>query len=452
MKIGLYGGVANNLYVVAKAFAKQGLDICFIRDRADRYPFSQPVWEDISCTLDYDQLASMTNWSWSQWEEWETGLGWQAPAWLIDPLLISNSHEFTIHRSLGSVDKMILHFMSKKRSHWPAVLHCMAACDVLLVCGIDGSLLAFMSGKPFVILPHGHDLRTAAGLHPPTSHYFYGLLSHWALLRVLRKAYQKALWIGTHDPSLLGGEVGNVLPKLETVEFKPFHIPLPIREHHRKGKRLDVLTKLIEPLRLKIPQTDYIGFIPSRVDFFWKGHDRIFRALSQVPHKEKMHLIVLGWGQNYYDAREMTREMKLGRYVTFLPCALSKPLLYEVFKAVDFVLDQFQLGVYGTSALEAMSCGTPVVIFMEEEPFRRRGWGVPPVLNAKNEKEIAGILEGILLGDIDLETYGSTAQDWVKRTHSEELATISFLKEIQNDLFTSSTSFRTLLKNQTCTD
>ena len=56
VKIGLYGGVANNMYVFAKALARRGADVLFIRDRADRYPFSQPCWEDAAWTLGYDEV------------------------------------------------------------------------------------------------------------------------------------------------------------------------------------------------------------------------------------------------------------------------------------------------------------------------------------------------------------------------------------------------------------
>ena len=47
MKIGLYGGMANNMYALAKGMAAEGADVCFIRDRSDRYPFSQPLWDDV---------------------------------------------------------------------------------------------------------------------------------------------------------------------------------------------------------------------------------------------------------------------------------------------------------------------------------------------------------------------------------------------------------------------
>jgi hypothetical protein len=79
-----------------------------------------------------------------------------------------------------------------------------------------------------------------------------------------------------------------------------------------------------------------------------------------------------------------------------------------------------------------MSCGTPVMMWIDEEAFRERNWEPPPVLNAQNEKDITEILKGILSGAIDLEVRGHAASDWVRRNHSEESAIIPFLEEIQN--------------------
>ena len=99
MRIGLYGGLANNMYVFAKAMATHGLDVCFIRDRGDRFPFSQPVWEDVSCTLDHDKIAKAVHWTWEEWTAWEHQLEWQPPNWLKDPLkAISALSGFTKNR------------------------------------------------------------------------------------------------------------------------------------------------------------------------------------------------------------------------------------------------------------------------------------------------------------------------------------------------------------------
>ena len=60
--------------------------------------------------------------------------------------------------------------------------------------------------------------------------------------------------------------------------------------------------------------------------------------------------------------------------VTFLSCALSKPYFIRFFRASDFVVDQFFMGTDGTAAVEAMSCRTPVIMWIDEETFRQRGW------------------------------------------------------------------------------
>ena len=213
MKIGLYGGVANNMYVFAKAFSKQGQDVCFIRDRNDHYPFSQPAWEDIPWVVEYEQLAKMANWSWPKWTKWEDEVGWQAPAWLADPLQESSSCRTILNRVIGPLGKAFFYCIAQKRTHWPAVLNLMGQCDVLLVCGIEGTLLASLSGRPFVIFPHGGDIRTAAGLHPPQSWNPRDWIIYWKFLGFIRRAYLKAMWVGSHDPAGFGGYAGAALAK-----------------------------------------------------------------------------------------------------------------------------------------------------------------------------------------------------------------------------------------------
>jgi len=303
-----------------------------------------------------------------------------------------------------------------------------------LVCGIEGTLLALLSGRPFVIFPHGADIRTAAGFHPPQSWNPCDKVIYWKFRGLLRNAYLNAMWVGSHDPASFGGCAGTNLKKLKTLRTKPLFIPLPFRQRLSRSSRLASLSSLLKRLGLTVPEAEYIGFIPSRVDFSWKVHDRFLNAFSRIKDKQEIHLIVSGWGQNYHDMKTMAREMKLDHYMTFLPCALSKPLLYDVFKSSDFVVDQFLLGIYGTSALESMSCGTPVLMWIEEKTFRKRGWEIPPVLNAKDEEDITNVLNDIVSGHIDLEEYSRAAHGWVGRVHGEGSATVSFLTEIEKDI------------------
>lgn len=408
MKVGLYGGMANNMYVFAKALVNQGLDICFIRDRGDHFAFSQPLWEDVPCKLDYNEVGKTANWTWEQWTEFEAKHRWEAPEWLADPLKNIECQDVAIKNVLGPLDKTIFNYKTGKLDHWPTVLKLMSNCNILLVCGIEGSILALASGKPFVILPHGGDIRTAAGQHPPKSHNPYTWLVYFMTLRLLRQSYKHSLWIMGHDPAYDTYINGTTL--------KFIVMPTIVRQRLPRDKRRDRLSSLLNRLGLSVPKAERIGFVPSRIDFFWKGTDRLLRALSRTSGKQKLHFIMSGWGADYQKAKEMA----LANQVTFLPCTFSKPILYDFYRSVDFVADQFVMGTYGMAAIEAMSCGTPVIMWIDEEASREKGLEPPPVLNAKEEEDIVKILTGILSGQIDLEDQGRMAHDWVKRIHGEE--------------------------------
>lgn len=420
MKIGLYGGIANNMYVMARGLERQGIEVCFIRDRQDCFAFSQPVWEDIPFTLTYDDLPKTVKWSWAEWAKREEFLGWCSPDWLFDPLNRTSSK--TVKASLGLLDRMLFHISSEVKTSWRATLELMKLCDILIVCGIDGTILAWASGKPFVLWPHGGDARTALGLQVMNSRNPRAWMAYYLTRRFLRSAYERALCVGTHCPSGLDWDLSDPTLKF-TIELLP--IPVRVRDRLERSERRALIFQLMERLGQPMPEAEWILFVPSRIDFFWKKTDLLLKALAHFPRKSDLHLIFSGWGTDY----EKAREMILPHHATFLPCAVSKPILYDFFRAADVVVDQFRMGIYGTSAVEAMSCSAPVMMWIDKERFQSHGWDPPPVLNGKNEEEIVGILGGILSGRIDLEKHARAALDWVIRTHGEEVMLFS-LKRI----------------------
>ena len=78
-KIALYGGLANNMYVFAKAFNENGLNVKLIRDVSDQYPISQPIWEDKEFCINLQDVPS-------KYEDWITlkKMFWKPQNWLID--------------------------------------------------------------------------------------------------------------------------------------------------------------------------------------------------------------------------------------------------------------------------------------------------------------------------------------------------------------------------------
>src|SRR2546428_2122063 len=77
----------------------------------------------------------------------------------------------------------------------------MQSCDALLVCGVEGSVLANVSGRPYIILPHGGDLMIAAGLLQPDFHRVRSRILHVMLRRQLVSAYKNSMCVGVHEPS-----------------------------------------------------------------------------------------------------------------------------------------------------------------------------------------------------------------------------------------------------------
>ena len=72
--------------------------------------------------------------------------------------------------------------------------------------------------------------------------------------------------------------------------------------------------------------------------------------------------------------------------------------------------------MYGTSALEAMACGAPLLTWLSEA--YDRPWGRPPVIQARSSEEIAKALADIAEGRHNLEETGNALQVWLGRVHN----------------------------------
>lgn len=376
MRVGLCGGLANNCYVFAKILAGAGRDVVFIRDRSDTYAFSQPVWEDAQFVMKYADVAETSTYSWQDWARIENERQWHAPSWMVDPLS---------YQGVASADSGAPAWLSPlgrryvgQTAHRAAVVAAMQSCDVLLVCGIESAILAMMSGRPYIIWPHGGDIRFAAGMTVPAN----GLKSRISIelqRMLLRAAYGKASWIGTHDPKGVGGVTAAAEKVLGNTSLIHLPIPAPLSDRPQKVHRRKRLSVLCQTLGIAEIDAEHIGFVPSRVDFEWKGHDLLLRALQKCSGRKKLHLIFSGWGKDYSKAKEYVTQQGLDEEVTFLPFSLSKPILAEFFSMTDFAVDQFRfLGTYGTAMVEALAAGCPTLMWIDEHAFRVRGWNLHP--------------------------------------------------------------------------
>ncbi len=406
------------MYVFAKAFHAAGVDVCFIRDRSDKYPFSQPVWEDQSFTMHYEEVPRASGWSWERWSQQERDVGWIPPTWMVDPLeTLSAAADRVDLSQLSPVDRLwTRRYLSAP--HRENTLKVMRDCDALMVCGIEGSILARFSGKPYIIWPHGGDLMIAAGmLQPPVLRYRQRII-HGIMARHMRAAFDGAICVGNHEPSGISSAywgAEHYIQKLRVV-FMP--IPIPVRPRASPAERRERLLELLREVGVETEVTGLTGFVPSRIDYKWKGHDRLLSAIQMrksMLREARAKIIFSGWGEDLQHARQFAAENDIADITVFLDVAISKPLLFGLYDCVDFAVDQFTLGMYGTAALEAMAGGCPLIIWLNDA--YERAWGPPPVMNAMTPEQIARVLELLSMGRYDLESASSALQSWMDKIH-----------------------------------
>jgi glycosyltransferase involved in cell wall biosynthesis len=173
-------------------------------------------------------------------------------------------------------------------------------------------------------------------------------------------------------------------------------------------------------------QDDLLIFMPSHLDWgvvdnapgrsSTKGNDRLIRAFGRfLAEGGRGHLVMLDRGPDRAAARGLVADLGIGAHVTFRP-HMSKDELTAHMNMADVVADQFDVGAFGTTALEGMACAKPVLMHIDMAHADRCYGERPPLLNARTEDEI---LEALRHASDPgrRQALGARARDWVMRFH-----------------------------------
>lgn len=404
------------MYVMAKSFVNAGLNVSIHRDEQDHFPFSQPVWEDCSLTLEHHELSR--TYTLAHWRNIERRLGWIQPDFFVD----QGARVETSSRTVSS--RRIIGQSEPEKSFESRLLSYFRSVDVAIVCGVRVEILALMSGTPYVILPHGGDIRLASHFDFPLS-LNRQILGRYATHQLLRKSFRRAGAIITHSPTAGGGHVTEV-------PFDTHYAPLPLmmrKNQSFSGPKSNRFSELFARLGVELPAHKRFVFIPSRADFFWKGTDLLLESIRQTKPKN-LHFVFAGWGNDFQSARGMLPTSM----ATFLPFALSKPLLFEAFGSAELVIDQFRMGSYGTSALEAISANVPVMMYINTEVYVSKGWEPPPLINTRDVRDISHYLRLLDNEELDVAGLAQIASNWFERTHEGPTAVARVVKILEKVL------------------
>ena len=421
--LGLFGGTCNNLYVLAKVLARHGVNLTFIQDRKDNFPHSQPVWEDVDC-----YFRSGFEHQSIDWGHFENEHEWLKPSWYYTPAQSHNSSKFIFQKSNSSIlTRFIATRFLRHRTDYGSVFSKMLECDFLIVCGAEPAVLAMLSGKPYMVFPHGSDMRIAIGAETKGRN-LKGLLLDY----IITKSFKRADIIGNQLPDASAEVPVPEYRRLKKLSIERMPLPYQLRPRLNKAKRTKNLRQLFSELDMNLVEAATYAFVPSRINFHWKGHDRLLEAILENRESLDCHFIFLGWGDDYHHAMEYIERNVLTEWVSVVPIFCSKEFLFRFYESVDFIVDSLNgSGGYGSSLAEAMSCGCPIVTWISDM-FDRPGWEKPTVIQARSKEDISTVLKKMNDGTIDLDTKSRETVEWFEQVHGE-LAVVNVYRRMLDE-------------------
>lgn len=363
MKIGLVMNMANNQWLIAKSLRRAGVEADLIINAKD-FGMGVPHWEEADI-VGVDPYAMDMD---------ELSKYYRLPEWVK----VWNPSD--LHVSPQNVINLL--YMVKEY-------------DLLQLSPPSVVYLQFM-GKKFVVHEAGW-IRKFPFLDG-------------AAEKLARRGYSRAECVVMTNPDCY-----SLLEKIKYRNeiFIPFIVeadryrPIPTE---RKG---DILT----------------FFHPTRHVWNVKGNDRLLCAFAKfLGRGYKARLLMVDWGTLEDAERSRSLVMSLGieNSVEWLsPC--SKPRLIQLYNRSDAVFDQFLLGSYGTTAPEAMGCGKPVAMYLEQYWNKRCYGEVAPVMNVRTTDEIFDAM--VKLTDPNLRRkLGEDSRNYVVQHHSPETVAKQYIR------------------------
>lgn len=157
-----------------------------------------------------------------------------------------------------------------------------------------------------------------------------------------------------------------------------------------------------------------------------KGNDRFIKAFARaIKDGLDAYCVILDRGPDRAVAKELIRNLDVEDRFIWKPHLTRDELLNE-FCNTDMVVDQFDGGGFGGIAIEAMSMGKPVMIYLQKNCLNLLYAEPPPVLNCHTEEEIYDQIMKCR-DRAYLQNIGKNAKEWIYKYHHWETCLDQFL-------------------------
>tara|TARA_Y100001970_G_C14237605_1_gene862836 strand:- start:1012 stop:3609 length:2598 start_codon:yes stop_codon:yes gene_type:complete len=424
MKVCLLGNIANNAYNMAKTLNAQGIRAELIDDGLDTFPLSRPIWEEIPIVWTYKKL--MKSRSLEDWVRIENRLGlsdtpeiwrpseFQETAKNIFSLLFGKfkktRNQTTVNMEiveelLGEKDTSFnqdeWNFLySTATAHYESIVKLQEA-NVAIVFGIRAAACAYIAKIPTIYFTYGGDMRLE-------------LAGKSGGGELIAKLFTKLLSSENFVIDAYGcdEEIHNLLVSTNLYKKSQYAF-LPNVNKSLFGEHADTQSVREE---LKLPKDKIIFFMPSRIDFHWKGTDKFLMAFDDIARgRDDLLLISTGWGKDFMETSKKT----FPKDVVFLDKCFSKVMLKKYYSAADVVIDQFKVGSFGSVSFEALCLGKPVITYLA--PFNLANYPIePPILNARSTEDIKKTISLSADNPQLRKKLSVNSAEWYKNVYNEE--------------------------------
>jgi len=133
---------------------------------------------------------------------------------------------------------------------------------------------------------------------------------------------------------------------------------------------------------------DIVFLHPNRQHWEYKGTDKLLKAFSRFTKENSTaKLILIKYGKDLQKTINLIEKLKLEKNIIWKNL-MDKKELVKLYHLCHAVLDQFNVGSYGVVGTEALCCGKPLIIYLDEKYFLKSFGELCPVLQARTEDEI----------------------------------------------------------------
>jgi acetyltransferase-like isoleucine patch superfamily enzyme/glycosyltransferase involved in cell wall biosynthesis len=398
VKIGLFGNLANQAYITARALRKLGHDVEVVvqENNIDAYPMSRPLWEE--CAVEIPDVSKLEIGEAQHYRapDFVRGVDYDMDVQIKYQTRLSavteviELYKARTGKTLARDEALVL---AQWMGHWPYI-SAMHDYDVVLLSMWPICLGQFCS-KPYVVCPLGGDLYTSS-----FEQDVQGLM--------FRAGFRGASHIAVAET-----DYPAYIQRLEARAPQTF-MPLVVdTDVYHDGPS--------EALRQQwISRSGGDRFILGvcRQSWEWKGSDRLIAGFSKFfkSGNSEWRLLLQSWGDDLQRSQSMVTDLGLDAVTLWLPMC-SKPLLRERQRAADVVADQFVMEGYGASVLESLAAGKPVV--MSGVPAHATAFfkhGAPPLVSARSDMDIAQAFKS-LADDAVRKSIGRKSREWVLNEH-----------------------------------